>query len=324
MKIERWELRRDIHRKMNLSKEMLIAVLMGGPGTEKEVSMASGKAVLKALQEKGFNVVGVEVTDLEPAMPEGTDLAFNVIHGTFGEDGGVQRYLEGLGIRYTGAGVRSSEVAFDKNLSKRCFLEKKVPTPESEIVDCSAGPKLPVMKVPFVVKPPREGSSVGIRLVKEAGEALAAMEHALKFGKDLLVEEFVEGRELTVGVLDGEVFPIVEIAPPEGDWYDMETKYPWLSGKEVGSQYTCPAELTEEETIEVKAAAKKAHDALGIEVYSRVDVLLNSYGSPYVLEANTIPGMTETSLLPMGATEAGYSFGDLCVRIAELSLAARP
>lgn len=303
---------------------MLIAVLMGGPGAEREVSIASGKAVLKALEDKGYRAVGVDVADTEPVIPEGTGLAFNVIHGTFGEDGGLQRYLEGLRIRYTGAGVRSSEVAFDKNLSKECFLKHEVPTPGSEVVDCSGGVILPEMKVPFVVKPPREGSSVGIRVVKEESEALEAMEHAAKFGKDLLVEEFVEGRELTVGVLDGEVFPVVEIAPPEGDWYDMDTKYPWLSGKEVGSQYTCPADLTPEETRIVQEAAKKAYDALGIEVYSRVDVLLNSLGSPYVLEANTIPGMTETSLLPMGGVEAGYPFGDLCVKIAELSLAARP
>ncbi|MFT6863269.1 MAG: D-alanine-D-alanine ligase [Akkermansiaceae bacterium] len=309
---------------MNLSKEMLIAVLMGGPGAEREVSMASGKAVLRAFQEKGYNAVGVEVVNLEPEMPQGTDLAFNVIHGTFGEDGGLQRHLEGLGIRYTGAGVASSKLAFDKNHSKARFVSHGVPTPRSELLDCSGGAKLPGMPVPFVVKPPREGSSVGIRVVKVADEAMAAIEHAAEFSRDLLVEEFVEGRELTVGVLDGEVFPVVEIAPPEGEWYDMKSKYPWLSGKEVGSQYTCPAALTAEETAVVQAAAKKAYDALGIEVYSRVDVLLNSFGSPYVLEANTIPGMTETSLLPMGAAEAGYSFADLCVKIAELSLAARP
>ncbi len=309
---------------MNLSKEMLVAVLMGGPGAEREVSLASGKAVLKALLERGYHAVAVEVSDTEPEIPEGTGLAFNTIHGTFGEDGGLQRYLEGLGIPYTGAGVTSSEVSFDKNLSKERFVEQGVPTPASELVDCSEEVSLPKMPAPFVVKPPREGSSVGIRVVKEQVEAEEAMKHAAQFGSDLLIEEFVEGRELTVGVLDGEVFPIVEIAPPEGDWYDMETKYPWLSGKEVGSQYTCPAELSAEEEAVVKAAAKKAHEALGIEVYSRVDVLLNSLGSPYVLEANTIPGMTETSLLPMGAAEAGYSFGDLCVRIAELSLAARP
>jgi D-alanine-D-alanine ligase len=308
---------------MELSKDLLIAVLMGGPGAEREVSLASGRAVVKALQEKGLRVAAVDVRDSQPQLPPGTGLAFNVIHGTFGEDGGLQRFLEDAGVPYTGAGVASSELAFDKNRSKECFLKNEVPTPRSEKVDCSAGVRLPEMPVPFVVKPPREGSSVGIRVVKNEEEAWSAMEHAAGFSRDLLVEEFVEGRELTVGVLDGEVFPVVEIAPPDGDWYDMETKYPWLSGKEVGSQYTCPAHLTDRETKVVQEAARKAHAALGIEVYSRVDVLLNSFGSPYVLEANTIPGMTETSLLPMGARAAGYSFGDLCVRIAELSLSLR-
>lgn len=309
---------------MKLTEEMLIAVLMGGPGAEREVSIASGRSVVQALGARGYRVKGVDVVDTNLELPEGTGLVFNVIHGTFGEDGKLQSYLEALGIPYTGAGVKSSEVAFDKNLSKKCFLEHGVPTPASEIVNCADGVKLPEMSVPFVVKPPREGSSVGIRVVKNVSESMAAMENASRFSSDLLVEEFVEGRELTVGVLNGEVFPVVEIAPPEGEWYDMETKYPWLSGKEVGSQYTCPADLTPEETSIVQAAAKKAHDALGIEVYSRVDVLLNSFGNPYVLEANTIPGMTESSLLPMGAAEAGYSFGDLCVMIAEISLAARP
>jgi D-alanine-D-alanine ligase len=309
---------------MKLNGETKIAVMMGGPGKEREVSLASGKAVVKALEEKGFQAIAVDVVDLTPKLPENTDLAFNVIHGTYGEDGGLQSYLEKIGIRYTGAGVASSERAFDKNLSKECFLAHGVPTPKSEVIDCSGGAKLPEMSVPFVVKPPREGSSVGIRVVKKEAEAMSAIEHAAGFSDDLLVEEFVAGRELTVGVLDGEVFPVVEIAPPEGEWYDMDTKYPWLSGKSTGSQYTCPADLTPEEARIVQEAAKKAHKALGIEVYSRVDVLLTSLGSPYVLEANTIPGMTETSLLPMGAKAAGCSFGDLCVRIAELSLAARP
>jgi len=308
---------------MEIDKNLLIAVLMGGPGAERDVSLASGKAVLKALSEKGLNAVGVEVTDDTPALPEGVGLVFNAIHGTFGEDGGLQGYLDGLGVPYTGAGRDCSRVAFDKHLSKECFLEHGVPTPGSEIVDCSDGVRLPEMAVPFVVKPPREGSSVGIRVVKEESEALPAMEHAAAISSDLLVEEFVEGRELTVAIVDGEIFPVVEIIPPEGEWYDMETKYPWLSGKSGGSQYVCPAVLTGEEESVVKAAAKKAYDALGIEVYSRVDVLLNSLGSPYVLEANTIPGMTETSLLPMAGVEAGYSFGDLCVRICELSLGAR-
>jgi len=308
---------------MRLEKEMLIAVLMGGPGAEREVSLASGKAVLKAMLELGYNAVGVEVSDDSPELPADVGLAFNVIHGTFGEDGGLQRYLGERGIAYTGAGEETSRVAFDKVLSKEVFLKHQVPTPLSETVDCSSGARLPKMGVPFVVKPPREGSSVGIRVVKDQKEAMEAMEAGATFSPDILVEEFVEGRELTVGVVGGELLPIVEIIPPDGEWYDMETKYPWLSGKTGGSQYVCPANLTQAEVAAVNGAAKKAYDALGIEVYSRVDVLLNSSGDPYVLEANTIPGMTETSLLPMAGAEAGYSFGELCVKIAELSLEER-
>jgi D-alanine-D-alanine ligase len=308
---------------MSLDKEMVIAVLMGGPGAEREVSLASGKAVLKALLEKGYKAVGVEVSDDSPELPDEVDLVFNAIHGTYGEDGGLQKYLGDKGIAYTGAGEETSRVAFDKVLSKEIFLQHEVPTPLSETIDCSNGARLPKMVAPFVVKPPREGSSVGIKVVKEQSEALSAMEHGAKFSPDILVEQFIEGRELTVGIMGGELLPVVEIIPPDGEWYDMATKYPWLSGKCGGSQYVCPANLTPEELVAVNEAAKKAYDALGIEVYSRVDVLLNSSGIPYVLEANTIPGMTETSLLPMAGAEAGYSFGDLCVRIAELSLEER-
>lgn len=302
-----------------MDESILIAVLMGGPGSEREVSLASGKAVLEALQEEGLKVVAVDVTDTTPALPEGTDLIFNVIHGTFGEDGQLQSYLEGLGVPYTGAGVEDSRTAFDKALSKEVFLAKDVPTPRSEILDVSGGAKLPSIPVPFVVKPPREGSSVGIEIVKDEAEAMAAIERGAQFSDDLLIEEFVEGRELTVGILDGEALPVVEIIPPDGGSYDFATKYTWLSGQKNASNYLCPAELTAEETAAVQAAALAAHESLEIGVYSRVDVLLDSLSNPYVLEANTIPGMTASSLLPMGAKAAGYSFGGLCRRIAELS-----
>ena len=302
-----------------MDETILIAVLMGGPGSERDVSLASGKAVVEALKEEGLQAVGVDVVDTTPKLPEGTGLVFNVIHGTFGEDGGLQSYLEGLGVPYTGGGVEDSRVAFDKALSKEVFLQKGVPTPHSELLDVSGGAKLPSIPVPFVVKPPREGSSVGIEIVKDAAEALPAIERGAKFSDDLLIEEFVEGRELTVGVLDGEVLPVVEIIPPDGGSYDFATKYTWLSGQKNASNYLCPAEITAEETAIVQAAALKAHESLEIGVYSRVDVLLNSLSKPYVLEANTIPGMTASSLLPMGAKAAGYSFGKLCRRIAELS-----
>lgn len=304
---------------------LLIAVLMGGPGSEREVSLASGRAVAEALRGEGLRVEEVDVVDRTPVLPAGTGLAYNVIHGTFGEDGGLQEYLEGLGVPYTGAGVATSRVAFDKVASKEVFVAAGVPTPASEIVDVSAGIMMPAMEVPYVVKPPCEGSSVGVHIVRTPNEAESALTDVAQYGNEALVEQFVEGKELTVAIVGDEVFPVVHIIPPDDGWYDMETKYPWLSGREGGSRYVCPAELTDAERQAVQAAAKKAHDSLGIEIYSRVDVLLDCLGHPYILEANTIPGMTATSLLPKAAAaaEPGYEFGALCRRIAELSMELR-
>lgn len=298
-----------------------IAVLMGGPGSEREVSLASGNAVLKALLGLGLDAVPVDVTSTQIHLPAGTGLAFNVIHGTFGEDGELQAILEKLGVPYTGAGVKSSHTAFDKNLAKAAFVAAGVPTPRAEILDVSKGPRLPSFPAPFVVKPPREGSSVGVKIVHAPAEAEAAIAEAAKYGNDILIEEFVAGKELTVGILDGGALPIVHIAPP-GGVYDMASKYPWLSGAQ-GSEYFCPADLDLETTMAVQAAALAAHRSLGIEIYSRVDVLLDSLNRPFVLEANTIPGMTETSLLPKAAAAAGITFPELCKTIAEVSLKLR-
>jgi D-alanine-D-alanine ligase len=196
-----------------------------------------------------------------------------------------------------------------------------VPTPKSEIIDVSNGVRLPSFPVPFVVKAPREGSSVGVHIVKDPAKAMAAMEDAAKYGNDILVEEYVSGYELTVTILDDQAYPIVHIIPPEGE-YDFSSKYPWFTGGK-GSQYVCPADIDEEATKAVQAAALAAHRSLDIEVYSRVDVLLDEQGRPFVLEANTIPGMTETSLLPKSAAAAGISFPELCRIIGELSLKTR-
>lgn len=298
-----------------------IAVLMGGPGSEREVSLASGKAVLKALQGLGLDAVAVDVTGTSIDLPPDTALAFNVIHGTFGEDGQLQQLLEDMGVPYTGAGVRSSRSAFDKNLAKAAFVAAGVPTPRAEIIDVSAGPELPSFPAPFVVKPPREGSSVGVHIVRDPAKAEAAMTDAAKFGNDILVEEFIEGMELTVAILNDTALPIVHIIPPEGV-YDMASKYPWLSGAK-GSQYICPADLDEATTRAVQQAALAAHRSLGIEIYSRVDVLLDARSRPFVLEANTIPGMTETSLLPKAAASTGIDFPTLCLTIAEQSYRLR-
>ena len=299
-----------------------IAVLMGGPGSEREVSLASGKAVLKALLGLGLDAVAVDVTTTHVDLPEGTDLAFNVIHGTFGEDGQLQDALEALGVPYTGAGSKSSRIAFDKNLAKERFIAAGVPTPLSEIVDLSAGSMIPTyVEPPLVIKPPREGSSVGIQIVRSSEQLDAAMQKAAASYDEVLIESFIEGMELTVGILDGAALPIVHIAPP-GGVYDMASKYPWLSGSQ-GSEYFCPADLDLETTMAVQAAAVAAHRSLGVEIYSRVDVLLDPQNRPYVLEANTIPGMTETSLLPKAAAATGISFSELCKTIAELSLKLR-
>jgi D-alanine-D-alanine ligase len=304
---------------MNL--ELPIAVLMGGPGSERQVSIASGNAVVKALREKGCIVEAVDVSGPDFTLPAGTALCFNVIHGTFGEDGTLQKILEAQNMPYTGAGAESSRVAFDKNLAKEKFVAAGVPTPLAEIVDVSQGVCLPEMPVPFVVKPPREGSSVGVHIVLKQEDAMAAMEDAARYGNDILVEQYIAGKELTVGVLDGEALPIVHIAPRSG-FYDMSNKYPWMNGGD-GSDYYCPADLDEETTRAVQEAAVAAHKALGVEVYSRVDVLLDSANRPFVLEANTIPGMTETSLLPKAAAAKGIPFGDLCLRIADISVKLR-
>jgi D-alanine-D-alanine ligase len=209
-------------------------------------------------------------------------------------------------------------VAFDKNLAKEKFLAAKVPTPASEIIDVSTGVKMPGMALPYVVKAPCQGSSVGVHIVKDQSAAEAAMADAAKYGDEILVEQFVKGRELTVAVVDDVAMPVVEIVAPDGV-YDMASKYPWLSGS-TGSQYFCPAALDEATTKRVQEAALAAHRSLGIEIYSRVDVLLDDEEHPFVLEANTIPGMTATSLLPKSAAASGVDFTALCIKIAKLSL----
>lgn len=299
-----------------LKKDTKIALLMGGPGSERDVSIASGNGVLEALRNEGFtNVTPVLVDSERPTIPEGTELCYNMIHGTYGEDGGLQSYLEELGLPYTGAGSVTSRNCFDKVLTKKFFIEGNVPTPLSETI---AAGEMPTLPVPCVIKPPCEGSSVGVHIVYDAAELPAAVTDAAKYGKDILVEEYIKGKELTVAIFNGEALPVVHICPRSG-FYDMNNKYPSLYGG-VGSDYICPADISEEETQAVQAAAVAAYKALNVEVYGRVDVLLTDDGKPYVLEINTIPGMTSASLFPKAAAAAGISYGELCTRIAQVSL----
>lgn len=298
-----------------------IAVLFGGPGSERQVSEKTAESVIQALESLGAEVLPVDVTGPDFVCPADVLIAMNLIHGTFGEDGQIQAILEQRGIRYTGAGVETSRVAFDKSLSKEKFLAAGVPTPRSQNWPVDGSVPLEI-SLPLVSKPPREGSSVGVKIVRDATEWDAAVAEARLHGSTTLVEEFIEGKELTIGILGDQVLPIIHIEPVEG-FYDINNKYPWMSGTGK-TLYHCPADLDVDTTRRVQEAAMAAFRACGTEVYGRVDVMLRADGQPFVLEINTIPGMTSSSLLPKAALAVGISFPELCARIIELSLQARP
>jgi D-alanine-D-alanine ligase len=295
-----------------------IAVLMGGPGSEREVSLATARGVSKALRSLGAEVLDVDVRGESFHLPDDVDLAFLTIHGTFGEDGSLQKVLEDRGIPYTGDGVEESRTAFDKICSKEKFLAHGVTTPLWEVIRPGQRPTLPL---PIVIKPPREGSTVGVIIVKSERDLDLAIAEAAKYDRELLVEEFIAGRELTVGILGDKALPILEIIP-KGGFYDFTNKYPFLNPQAGGgAEHVCPAKIDQKKTKEIQELALRAHRSLGLQVYSRVDVLLPEDGAATVLELNTIPGMTEASLLPEAAAAAGISYVDLCRRIIELSRA---
>ena len=295
-----------------------IAVLMGGPGSERDVSLATGRGVSKALRSLGAEVVDVDVRGENFALPKDVDLAFITIHGTFGEDGQLQQILEERGVPYTGDGVEPSRAAFDKILSKEKFREHNVVTPEWEVIEVG---ERPTISVPLVVKPARQGSTVGVVIVKNASELDSAMAEAGKYDQKLLIEKFVSGRELTIGVLGDQALPILEIIP-KGGFYDFNNKYPFLNPQGGGgAEHVCPAKIDPNKTKQIQEQALHAFRALGLVVYGRVDVLLPGSGEPFVLEVNNIPGMTEASLLPEAAAAAGINYVDLCARIIALSRA---
>jgi D-alanine-D-alanine ligase len=306
---------------MNALAERKIAVLMGGPGSEREVSLVTGAGVAKALRSLGAEVTEVDVRDAEFQLPGEIDLAFISLHGTFGEDGQVQQILEERGVAYTGEGVEESRLAFDKIRSKEKFRTAAVATPYWQIISLEQQPTIPI---PIVIKPPRQGSTVGVQIVRSEREIEAAIADAGKYDQELLVEKYITGRELTIGILGELALPILEIIP-KGGFYDFTNKYPFLNPSAGGgAQHVCPAQIPEEQTGEIQELALRAHRALGLKVYSRVDLILPENGKATVLEVNTIPGMTEASLLPEAAAAAGIGYAQLCARIIELSRTARP
>ena len=293
-----------------------IAVLMGGPGSERDVSFATGEGVANALRSLGADVTTIDVKGPDFELPPGIELAFIALHGTFGEDGQVQKILEGRGVSYTGEGAAESELAFDKIRSKEAFRQHGVTTPYWQIVTIGQRPTIPI---PFVIKAPRQGSTVGVHIIKNEREIDAAIADASKYDRELLIEKFVPGRELTIGILGEQVLPILEIIP-KGGFYNFTNKYPFLNPSAGGgAEHVCPAKIPENRTREIRDLALRAHRSLGLQVYSRVDIMLPEEGEPAVLEVNTIPGMTEVSLLPEAAAAAGIGYAELCARIIELS-----
>ncbi len=288
-----------------------VAVLLGGRSDEREVSLKTGKAVADALRRLGHGVLEVDAgEDLAGRLSEiRPEAAFVALHGRWGEDGTVQGLLELLAIPYTGSGVLASALAMDKDASKRMFRAWGVPTAPWTVLEPGAPPRADEVGFPAVVKPARGGSTLGVSVVHRPGDLAGAVETARRSDPRVVVERYVEGRELTVGVLDGEALPVVEIVPESG-FYDYRAKY--TAGK---TRYLCPASLPEPVTARVTEAGLAAYRALGCSGAARVDVRLDPDGNPWVLEVNTIPGMTPTSLLPKAAAAIGLDFDALVARI---------
>lgn len=331
---------------------MKIAVLMGGTSAERDVSLASGLGITRALRERGHEVSVVDTAvgfvppaeegDLLPggvksAPPENVeralplielarieelrraDLAFLALHGGDGEDGTVQALLQLAGIRYTGSGPLGSGIAMDKDVTKRLLRDAQVPTLPWRVArapDFAYDPDTieDLVGLPCIVKPSRQGSSVGIHVVNEQAELEAAVRDAAQYDSEVMIERFARGRELTVGILGDQALPPVEIRPKKGI-YDYESKYtPGMT------EYLCPAPLDEEVVAQIQAYALRAFKVLKLRGYARVDFIL-AKEQLFCLEANTLPGMTATSLLPKGAAAVGIDFPELCDRIARLAAA---
>ncbi|MCF7849515.1 MAG: D-alanine--D-alanine ligase [Kiritimatiellales bacterium] len=287
-----------------------VAVLMGGISSEREVSLNSGAAVAQGLRDGGYRVAEVDITAKDFILPPDTEAVFIALHGEFGEDGQIQRILEERGIPYTGSGPESSRTAFDKILTRQCLEKNGIPVPPGEVLRDAAARTLPV---PLAVKPPRQGSSVGVHLVLSEEQWPAAFSAAAQYDAEVLAEEYIPGRELTVGIVGNEVLPVVEICPTDG-WYDFVAKY--VRGD---TTYVVPAELDKETAIAAQEMAWRTFQALEADGFGRVDFRLSPEGKLYVLELNNIPGFTATSLLPKAAQSAGTGFSELCCRIMELA-----
>jgi D-alanine-D-alanine ligase len=302
-----------------------IALLYGGTSTEREVSLSSGRAVEAALRRIGHDVIPLDVArdSLAPLTPTNFDFAFIALHGGEGENGSIQRRLDEAGLAYSGSGPIASRLAMDKELSKAEFLTNRVPTPPYEVAEAfDAEYRLRRMSRrigwPIVVKPVDQGSSIGVTIVHRPEDAPRALREAFSYSNRSLLEKGVPGRELTVGILGGRALPVCEVIPPEG-LYDYRAKY----DATAGTRYIVNPDLGGAVAKMAQHYARRAHHALRCHGFSRVDLMLDEHGELWVLEVNTLPGLTETSLLPKAAAHEGTGFDELIQEMIDASLEPR-
>lgn len=290
-----------------------IGVLMGGQSAEREISMRTGQAVCLALRRRGYRA---QLIDVDRNLPhrlraKKVDVAFLALHGPGGEDGTVQGMLEVMGIPYTASGVSASAVGMDKGLTRVVLEAAGVPIPPGHTFRITDAPSIPpkALGLPVVVKPCTQGSTIGVSIVRKRVDWKRALDTASSFGAQVVVEQYIPGREMAVGVFRGETLPVVEIVAP-GGFYDFTAKY----GK-ADTRYVCPAMVSKALGKTLKTLSLRAYQALGCRGAARVDFRIHTDGRPFVLELNTIPGMTERSLLPMAAGQAGLTYDELVEQI---------
>ena len=309
---------------MNPKEFGRIGVLAGGPSNEREISLKSGEAVFNALRQKGADVIFLDIKkELTEYDVRGfdIDIAFIALHGRFGEDGTLQNILENADMPYTGSGPLASRLALDKIASREIFVKGGIDVPRYEVFhrenfDCANFKKIAqIIKFPLVIKPQFEGSSIGISIVRREEELKNAATSAFNYGDRIIAEEYIGGRELTVGILDGKPLPVIEIVVTER-FYNFKAKY-----NREDTRYVVPAKIEAETYEDAQAKASLAHILLGCECFSRVDMLLDGKsGKLFILEVNSIPGLTNHSLLPKAAAAVGIDFGQLCLNIIEIAL----
>lgn len=294
-----------------------VAVLMGGLSAEREVSLKSGRAVLRALLARGIDAHGIDVDRriLEVLRQGNYDRVFVVLHGRGGEDGVIQGALQTVGLSYTGSGVLASALGMDKLRTKYVWLGMGLPTPKFMLLEAAFDPEAVVAELglPLAVKPAHEGSSIGVSRVTEVNQLRAAWEQAAQCKSSVLAEPWIMGKEYTGALLQGEALPLIRLETPR-TFYDFEAKY-----QANDTQYHCPCGLNDVQETELRTLVQKAFEAIGGYGWGRVDLMVDGSGQPWLLEANTVPGMTDHSLVPMAARVAGLDFEELVWRILETS-----